>query len=137
MDDAYALLSAPKISFMTQERSKKFMKKQNFIPHELKDLLMKEDESMQNKKTTNTAEKALKKKAVEQVQGTGKDQIPDFDMILGQGVHYSRDDYRTKLNNNVCVVGTSGAGKTRSIVKPNLMQASGSYVVSDAIQDKE
>ncbi len=107
------------------------MKKQNFIPHELKDLLMKEDESMQNKKTTNTAEKALKKKAVEQVQGTGKDQIPDFDMILGQGVHYSRDDYRTKLNNNVCVVGTSGAGKTRSIVKPNLMQASGSYVVSD------
>ena len=57
--------------------------------------------------------------------------IPDFDMILGQGVYFSRDDYKTQLNNNVCVVGTSGAGKTRSIVKPNLLQARGSYVVSD------
>ncbi len=37
----------------------------------------------------------------------------------------------TKLNNNVLVVGTSGAGKTRSIVIPNLLQATGSYVVSD------
>jgi type IV secretion system protein VirD4 len=35
------------------------------------------------------------------------------------------------LNNNVLVVGTSGAGKTRSIVTPNLLQATGSYVVSD------
>ena len=107
---------------------------------------MKEEEIMQNKKTANTAEDVVKKKTAAQVQGKEKDSngstasgksiknlssIPDFDMILGQGVHYSRDDYRTKLNNNVCVVGTSGAGKTRSIVKPNLMQASGSYVVSD------
>lgn len=122
------------------------MEKQSFIPHKLKDFLMKEEEIMQNKKTANTAEDVVKKKTAAQVQGKEKDSngstasgksiknlssIPDFDMILGQGVHYSRDDYRTKLNNNVCVVGTSGAGKTRSIVKPNLMQASGSYVVSD------
>ena len=52
-------------------------------------------------------------------------------MILGQNQYYSLDCYKTQLNNNVLVVGTSGAGKTRSIVTPNLLQATGSYVVSD------
>jgi type IV secretion system protein VirD4 len=52
-------------------------------------------------------------------------------LILGKNQYYSLDSYKTGLNNNVLVVGTSGAGKTRSIVTPNLLQASGSYVVSD------
>ncbi len=52
-------------------------------------------------------------------------------LILAQDQCYSMDCYKTKLNNNVLVVGTSGAGKTRSIVEPNLMQAVGSYVISD------
>lgn len=52
-------------------------------------------------------------------------------MILGQDRYYSLDCYETKVNNNVLVVGTSGAGKTRSIVTPNLLQATGSYVISD------
>ena len=52
-------------------------------------------------------------------------------MILGQDRYYSMDCYMTKVNNNVLVVGTSGAGKTRSIVTPNLLQATGSYVISD------
>ena len=152
------------------------MKMKTVIPHELKDLLMKQAKSKQNTRSTDTAGKPVETKPAEQVHGTegnkgsGESQsprerrrngkrhgtgkssvtggfqnckadesggvanasyIPDFDIILGQGVHFSRDDYRTKLNNNVCVVGTSGAGKTRSIVKPNLLQAMGSYVVSD------
>ena len=45
-------------------------------------------------------------------------------MILGQDQYYSLNCYETKVNNNVLVVGTSGAGKTRSIVIPNLLQAS-------------
>jgi len=52
-------------------------------------------------------------------------------LILGKDQFYSLDTYETQVNNNVLVVGTSGAGKTRSIVTPNLLQASGSYVVSD------
>lgn len=52
-------------------------------------------------------------------------------MILGEGIYYSLDDYKTKVNNNVLVVGTAGAGKTRSIVTPNLLQATGSYIVTD------
>lgn len=52
-------------------------------------------------------------------------------MILAENQKYSLDCYETQLNNNVLVVGTSGAGKTRSIVTPNLLEATGSYVVSD------
>lgn len=52
-------------------------------------------------------------------------------LILGQDQYYSLDSFKTKLNNNVLVVGASGAGKTRSIVIPNLLQATGSYVLSD------
>ena len=53
------------------------------------------------------------------------------DLILAEDKFYSMNCYETKLNNNVLVVGTSGSGKTRSIVTPNLLQATGSYVVSD------
>ena len=52
-------------------------------------------------------------------------------MILGSNQYYSLDSYKTKLNNNVLVVGASGCGKTRGIVIPNLLQATGSYIVSD------
>jgi type IV secretion system protein VirD4 len=52
-------------------------------------------------------------------------------MILGKDRYYSLDSYKTGINNNVLVVGASGAGKTRGIVIPNLLQATGSYVVTD------
>lgn len=52
-------------------------------------------------------------------------------MILAKNRYYSLDCIETQRNNNVLVVGASGAGKTRSIVIPNLLQASGSYIVSD------
>lgn len=41
------------------------------------------------------------------------------------------DSWQSGLNNNVLVLGCSGAGKTRNHVKPNLMQAHGSYIVLD------
>ena len=57
--------------------------------------------------------------------------MEDNTMILAEGQYYSLDCYETQLNNNVLVVGASGSGKTRSIVTPNLLQATGSYVISD------
>ena len=53
------------------------------------------------------------------------------EMHLGEGAVYSLDTHKTHLNNNVLVVGTSGSGKTRSIVSPNILEAEGSYVISD------
>lgn len=41
------------------------------------------------------------------------------------------DDYKTKINNNVVVMGTSGSGKTTSFIEPNIRQAVGNYVISD------
>ncbi len=52
-------------------------------------------------------------------------------MVLGEGNYFSLDCYETQLNNNVLVVGASGCGKTRSVVTPNLLQATGSYIISD------
>ncbi len=52
-------------------------------------------------------------------------------LILAEDVSYSMNCLETGVNNNVLVVGASGTGKTRSIVTPNLLQANGSYVVSD------
>ncbi len=52
-------------------------------------------------------------------------------MILARDRYYSLNCHETLRNNNVLVVGATGSGKTRSIVIPNLLQAEGSYVVSD------
>lgn len=52
-------------------------------------------------------------------------------LLIAEGCSYSLDDIKTRLNNNVLVVGGSGTGKTRTIVTPNLLQAAGSYVLVD------
>lgn len=57
--------------------------------------------------------------------------VKENTMILAQDRYYSLDCMETRRNNNVLVVGAAGAGKTRSIVTPNLLQATGSYIVSD------
>lgn len=52
-------------------------------------------------------------------------------MILAQDQYFDLDCYKTQLNNNVLVVGAAGSGKTRSIVSPNILQATDSYVITD------
>lgn len=52
------------------------------------------------------------------------------DMILAQN-RYHRRIKHSPLNNNVCLVGASGRGKTRNFIKPNIMQMNGNYVISD------
>ena len=52
-------------------------------------------------------------------------------MILPDGKYYSLNDMETRLNNNVLVVGTTGAAKTRTVITPNLLECIGSYIVTD------
>ncbi len=52
-------------------------------------------------------------------------------MIIAKNKEYNLNSYETRLNNNVIVVGGSGAGKTTSVVMPNILQATGSYIVTD------
>ena len=51
--------------------------------------------------------------------------------ILPNGELFNLDSISTKLNNNMAVLGASGAGKTRSVVIPNILAACGSYIISD------
>ncbi len=65
------------------------------------------------------------------IRGIADMELKENSMILAHDRFYSLDTHETQLNNNVIVVGTSGSGKTRSIVIPNLLMATGSYVISD------
>ena len=51
--------------------------------------------------------------------------------ILSQNVRMSLDTRKTGRNNNVLIIGGSGAGKTFYEVKPNLMQLNTSFIVTD------
>ncbi len=51
--------------------------------------------------------------------------------ILAQGVEVSNDTYETQCNNNDLVIGSTGSGKTRHYVKPNILSASESLVIAD------
>ncbi len=57
--------------------------------------------------------------------------IPENTLVLGADKYFCMDGRVTHVNNNVLVVGRSGSGKTRYLVKPNLLQCNGSYVISD------
>ena len=51
--------------------------------------------------------------------------------ILAGNVTVETDSWKTRRNNNVLLFGTSGSGKTREYVRPNIEQAYESIVVSD------
>lgn len=59
---------------------------------------------------------------VKQVNHVLCDSDASFNRILSQNVRMSLDTRKTKLNNNLLIIGGSGAGKTFYEVKPNLMQ---------------
>ena len=51
--------------------------------------------------------------------------------ILSQNIRMSMDTRKTRLNLNFLVIGGSGAGKTLFMVKPNLMQLTSSFIITD------
>lgn len=52
-------------------------------------------------------------------------------MILGQDVFLSMNTRQTLRNNNILVIGGSGTGKSRFFIKPNILEANCSYVITD------
>lgn len=61
----------------------------------------------------------------------GKTAIDDKNIILSNEVFLGMNGRQTMRNLNVLVTGGSGSGKSRFMVKPNLLQANCSYVVTD------
>ena len=55
----------------------------------------------------------------------------DKNIVLSNDVFLSLNTKKTRKNLNVCILGGSGAGKTRFYVKPNLMKLNTSYIVTD------
>ena len=55
----------------------------------------------------------------------------ETNMIFSNEVKLNMNTRKTRKNNNVLVIGGSGTGKSRFMVKPNLLQANCSYVVTD------
>lgn len=51
--------------------------------------------------------------------------------ILTQNVSMSFDTYAIKRNLNTLVTGGSGAGKTKSVIQPNILQGNSSFVILD------
>lgn len=52
-------------------------------------------------------------------------------MIMTNEQCLSMDGRKTRRNNNVVVIGGSGSGKSRFVMKPNILQANCSYVITD------
>ena len=55
---------------------------------------------------------------------------PD-NIILSQNVYVGMDGRRSVPNMNTIIFGGSGSGKSRSVLKPNILNVNASYVISD------
>lgn len=52
-------------------------------------------------------------------------------MIFSASIFMSMNTRKTRRNNNVLVIGGSGTGKSRFVVKPNMLMANCSFVITD------
>ena len=55
----------------------------------------------------------------------------EYNMILSEHVRLSLLDRETRRNNNTMVVGAAGTGKSRFLMKPNMLQENCSMVITD------
>lgn len=67
--------------------------------------------------------KMISKKFADKEEGNNR--------ILSQNVRMSMNTRKTRLNLNYLVIGGSGAGKTLFMVKPNLLNMTSSFIVTD------
>lgn len=68
---------------------------------------------------------------IKKLQDEFKDEVDNQNMICSKNVQISMNTRKTFLNNNICVIGGSGSGKTRFFNKPNILQMNCNYVVTD------
>ena len=62
----------------------------------------------------------------------GKEDNSGYDnIILSQKVFLSQNGRKTRRNTHVFVIGGSGAGKSRFVVKPNVLQFNASFAITD------
>lgn len=52
-------------------------------------------------------------------------------MILTNDIYLSMDGRQTMANNNILVVGGAGSGKSRFVIKPNVLQMNSSFIITD------
>ncbi len=52
-------------------------------------------------------------------------------MRLSQNIEYLLDTKHTDRNNNVLITGGSGCGKSFKWAKPNIMQMTGHYIITN------
>ena len=55
----------------------------------------------------------------------------DHTHLLAKGRAFSTDSWKTGMNNNVLIVGPTGAGKTRNYVIPNILHSEESMIITD------
>lgn len=60
-----------------------------------------------------------------------KEHNGSHNMILTKDIFLSMDTRKTRLNNNILVVGGSGSGKSRFVIKPNVLMRNCSMVITD------
>ena len=62
----------------------------------------------------------------------GKEDNSGYDnIILSKNVYLSQNGRKTRRNTHVFVIGGSGAGKSRFVVKPNVLQFNASFAITD------
>ena len=85
-----------------------------------------------NDKQTKSVEESIKENLPQMKLDSKKiDKRTDQNMVLTQNIYLSMDSRKTRRNNNILVVGGSGSGKSRFMVKPNILQANANYIVTD------
>lgn len=71
------------------------------------------------------------KHSVDSIELTEIEEEPIGNFILSKHVRYNGNIRDTYLNNNVLIIGAPGSGKSRNVLKPNILQYNCSYIVTD------
>lgn len=83
-----------------------------------------------SKRKLSKMEQQQRKENIKRLKAEKK-YIPDYNAIITKDIKMSIDQRQTRKNLNMCIIGNPGTGKSRYVVKPNIMQANTSYVVTD------